>query len=117
MAIEKKEAHMGSVPADVYLIKSGGKYKADPPRPKVHPLTRNQLCIRNFTGSDVYLWFPGRFMVGAAPADVYVLRDGETPCFTVPDTTVAGVYSYAAYVVAAKEFVEGNTPPDIIIDK
>jgi len=107
---------MGSVPRTCTSSRAEASTRPIPPAegPPAHP---EPAVHPQLHGSDVYLWFPGRFMVGAAPADVYVLRDGETPCFTVPDTTVAGVYSYAAYVVAAKEFVEGNTPPDIIIDK
>jgi len=117
MDIDKKEAQMGTIPADVFLIRSGGKFKADPPRQKVHPVTRDQLCIRNLTGSEVVVWFPRRFLVGSPAAEVYTLHPDETRCFSVAAETLAGVYPYGAYVVDAREFVEGNTPPDIIIDK
>jgi len=103
--------------ADVFLIRRGNVYKADPPRQKVHPASRNQLCVRNLTESDVVVWFPSHFLVGSPEADTYTLRPSETKCFSAGAETTAGVYPYAAYVVTAREFVEGNTPPDIIIDK
>jgi hypothetical protein len=106
-----------STAADVFLIRRGNVYKADPPRQRVHPATRNQLCIRNLTGSNVLLWFPENVLVGESPADVHTLLSGGQACFSVASEALGGVYPYAAYVMDDSEFVEGNTPPDIIIDK
>jgi hypothetical protein len=116
--MDKKEVQVSDRLADVYLIKSGCKYKAEPSRARFFaPTPGDVLRICNLTGSEVRLWFPGDFLVGNPAADVYALRNTEAKGFTVPERTERGVYSYAAYVVEAKEFVEGNTPPDIIIDK
>jgi hypothetical protein len=71
------------------------------------------VCFRNLTGSGVRVWFPGDFLVGS-PLN---LENGDTLCVDINPATVAGTYPYAAQVTASGEFIQGNSPPEIIIDR
>jgi len=109
----EKEAGMSrTTPADVIFHKSGSKYRADPPSHKAHPNTKANVCFRNLTGHPVWIWFPEDFLVGS-PARL----DDDDRCFEFNPAAAAGSYPYSAYVVGPNEFVEGNSPPEIIIDR
>ena len=103
-----------TTPADVIFHRSGSKYRADPPSHKAHPNTKPNVCFRNLTGYPVWVWFPGDFLIGS-PA--LIVGADEDRCFNVNPEAAAGSYAYSAYVVGSNEFVEGNSPPEIIIDK
>ena len=99
-------------PADVTFVKQGSKYRAQPPAHKANPLTKNSVTFRNVTGNPVLVWFPGNFLTGS-PGEL----GAADVTFPINPASPAGSYPYAAYVVGANEFVEGNSPPEIIIDK
>jgi hypothetical protein len=99
-------------PAHVIFNGRPGHYRAVPPSHTAPP-TATEVCFRNLTGSVVTVWFPGNFLLGSP----HVIENGETRCFQIDSATVAGTYPYAAQVAATGEFVEGNSPPDIIIDR
>ncbi len=99
-------------PADVIFIRRGSKYRAEPPSHKANVATKANVTFRNLTGSPVTVWFPGNFLQGS-PRTV---GDADET-FDINPETLAGAYPYTAYVVTANEFVEGNSPPEIIIDK
>lgn len=97
-------------PAHVIFIRRGGQYRAVPPAHAAPP-TDATVCFRNLTGSPVRVWFPGDFLRGS-PTEI---AHDATQCFEI--NAAAGAYTYAAQVTATNEFVEGNSPPEIIIDR
>ncbi len=99
-------------PVDVSFVPHKGGYRAEPPSHVAHPFAKNTVTFRNFTGSPVDVFFPGGFLTGG-PSRIDVNAEATWTIADVP----AGVYPYAAYVVNAKQFVEGNSAPEIIIDK
>ncbi len=99
-------------PADVTFIRRGSGYRAEPPSHKANPATKTNVTFRNLTGSPVLVWFPTDFLLGS-PRTV-----GDTDeSFDINPEARAGAFPYAAYVVTANQLVEGNSPPEIIIDK
>jgi hypothetical protein len=101
----------GRAPADVVFIRRGSTYRAEPPSHKANPATKTNVTFRNLTGSQVLVWFPGSFLLGSPRP----LGDADET-FDISPEARAGAFPYAAYVVTANEFVEGNSPPEIIID-
>jgi hypothetical protein len=113
--VTKEEERMSrTTPADVIFVRRGSKYRAEPPSHKVHPLSKDFVCFRNLTGYPVWVWFPGDFLIGS-PA--LIVGADEDRCFNVNPAAAAGSYPYSAYVSGANDFVEGNSPPEIIIDR
>lgn len=110
----KEEARMSrAIAADVIFVQRGSKYWAVPPRYKAHPFTKPGVSFYNLTGHPVSIWFPEDFLVGSPS----LIPDREERTYEVNPTATAGPHPYAAYVAGPDEFVEGNSPPDIIIDK
>jgi hypothetical protein len=99
-------------PADVVFKGRTGNYRAVPPVHTARPAD-TQVCFRNLTGSPVRVWFPGDFLVGSP----FTMDQGETRCVDISPTAGAGTYSYSAQVSATGEFIEGNSPPEVIIDR
>lgn len=102
-----------AVPADIVFRKTGPNYRAAPPAYPAHPDTKATVLIRNMTGSRVKVWSPQNALL-ETPREI---DDRDEYPFPINPEIGAGTYAYTAYVVDADEFVEGNSPPVIIIDK
>jgi hypothetical protein len=102
-----------AVPADIVLRKTGPRYRATPPVYTAHPDTKPTVLIRNLTGSPVKVWSPQ----GALLDTPREIPDTDEYPFPINPETRSGNYAYTAYVVGAEEFVEGNSPPEVIIDR
>jgi len=100
-------------PADIVFRKTGNRYRAIPPAPIVNRLSQRELLVRNLTGLPVTVWAPQGVLLGT-PLDVP--SKGEQ-IFAVNPDLEPGTYVYTAYVKDTDQFVEGNSPPAIIIDK
>lgn len=98
------------IPADVVFKGHTGHYKANAHKTKPGD---TQVCFRNQTGSPVLVWFPDNFLVGS-PATI---AQGDTVCYPIREGLPGGVYTYAAQVTTTGEFVEGGSPPEIVIDR
>jgi len=99
--------------ADIVLKKTGPWYRATPPTYTAHPASEPTVLIRNLTGSPVKVWSPQ----GALLDTPREIPDTEEYPFPINTSIDSGTYVYTAYVVGAEEFVEGNSPPEIIIDR
>jgi hypothetical protein len=99
--------------ADVIFVQRGSKYWAVPPSHKAHPFTKPSVSFYNLTGHPVWVWFPEDFLLGSPS----LIPDNEERPFELNPKAAPGPHPYAAYVVGPNEFVEGNSPPEIIIDK
>jgi len=109
-----KEEPMGrEVPADIFFRKTGAQYRATPPVFNVHLASKPNVLIRNLTGDEVIVWAPQDVLLGTP----HSLASGTEYSFAVNDKLDAGTYVYTAWVVGTDQFVEGNSPPAIIIDK
>lgn len=98
-------------PANVVFTGHTGRYRANSHRTRP---SDTQVCFRNLTGSPVRVWFPGDFLLGSP----LILPDGtQTACLDINPAAAAGFYTYAAQVTTTGEFIQGNSPPDIIIDR
>jgi len=112
--MKPKEEPMGrAVPADIVFRKTRTDYRAAPPVYTAHPPTKATVLIRNLTGSRVKVWSPQNALLDT-PRE---LDDQDEYPFPINAEKDSGTYAYTAYVVDADEFVEGNSPPVIIIDK
>jgi hypothetical protein len=98
--------------AHVVFTGRGGHLRAVPPSYTAPP-TADSVCFRNLTGSVVRVWFPGDFLLGS-PLN---LDNGETRCIDINPQAAPGAYTYAAQVAGANDFIQGNSPPEIIIDR
>lgn len=101
-----------NAPVDVSFVPHGSRYRAQPPSHVARPYLKGTVTFRNYTGSAVDVFFPGGFLFGGPST----IGAGREETYTIADNT-DGVYPYAAYVVDAKQFVEGNSSPEIIIDR
>lgn len=112
--MKPKEDAMGKeVPADIILRRRGSHYRAAPPVYRAHPPTSGSVRIRNITGSPVKVWSPQDALL-ETPREI---ADRDEYSFPINPRTDTGSYAYTAYVVDADDFVEGNSPPVIIIDR
>ena len=98
-------------PADVNFVPHGGGYRAVPPSHVAHLFVKRTVTFRNFTGGNVDVFFPRGFLTGGPST----IAAGAEATYTVAAVD-AGPYPYAAYVVDTKQFVEGGSSPEIIID-
>jgi hypothetical protein len=98
-------------PVDVSFVPCGGGYRAVPPSHVARPFAKRTVTFRNFTRSEVDVFFPRGFLAGGKST----ISAGGEETYTIADVP-GGSYPYAAYVVDAKQFVEGNSSPEIIID-
>lgn len=99
-------------PVDVSFVPHGSRYRAEPPSHVARPYAKGTVTFRNYTRSAVDVFFPGGVLTGGPPT----IAAGGEETYTIAELA-AGVYPYAAYVVDAKQFVEGNSSPEIIIDR
>ncbi|HKZ33606.1 MAG TPA: hypothetical protein VJ648_14750 [Vicinamibacteria bacterium] len=98
-------------PADVVFKGHTGDYRANSHKTKPND---THVCFRNMTGSPVRVWFPGNFLLGSP----LTLDDStETRCLEINPEAASGTYTYAAQVTATGEFIKGNSPPEVIIDR
>jgi hypothetical protein len=110
---EKEASVSRTTAADVIFVQRGSQYRAVPPSHKAHPFTKPGVSFYNLTGHTVWVWFPEDFLLGS-PSPI---ADNAERTFDVNPEAAPGAHAYSAYVVGPNEFVEGNSPPEIIIDR
>ena len=109
-----KEESMGkATPADIIFRRAADGYRAVPPVYRAHPPSRDAVLIRNLTGHRVTVWSPQGVLDGTPRS----IDPRAEESFQINTAVDVGAFVYAAYVADEEEFVEGNSPPVIIIDK
>jgi hypothetical protein len=111
----KEERNMALTRADIVFFKRGCcGYRAYPPTFFAHRTTNPVVTILNLTGHLVRVFFPKDVL---RPEKSTEIANGELGTFRVNYELDSGSYVYVAYVDGTNQLVEGNSPPEIIIDK